>query len=419
MSPLESLGRQIAAEQDVLLEQAHDLEPVRERILGRSAPEPQRRGAFPRRLAFAGALISLALLAALLLFRRPGPQPITFTVGPQRAPGVVGQWLSAAAAEPLGVEFSDGTRFSLGPSARARIITLDHSGAGIVVESGRAEFVVIPKPTTSFRVTLGPFAVNVTGTRFSVAFYPEAQLLELKLDEGRVTVSGCVFGDGRPVVAGETVRASCKEGRMEITSGRVETAERSPSSGSTASTASSSLPPAHGAGSSPKAVAKRVDDGPPPEQPDWRKLAESGDYRSALAAADAIGFEALCQSVSAAELLLLGDAARFAGEPAKAEHAYLTLRKRFAGDSRAAVAAFMLARVASDQRGSSADAARWLDTYLAQQPEGPLAREARGRLIEARERTGDHDGARRAARDYIARYPEGPHAELAQRLLGE
>jgi outer membrane protein assembly factor BamD (BamD/ComL family) len=79
----------------------------------------------------------------------------------------------------------------------------------------------------------------------------------------------------------------------------------------------------------------------------------------------------------------------------------------------------MLARVASDQRGSSADAARWLDTYLAQQPEGPLAREARGRLIEARERTGDHDGARRAARDYIARYPEGPHAELAQRLLGE
>jgi transmembrane sensor len=420
MSGLERLGQTLADEQDALLEQHDDLGPVRERLLARAAAPAKKRQKYP--LALAAAALALLALVALVFRLRSATEPLRFTVGAARTPGVVGQWLSAGAADKLSVEFSDGTHVAFGPSARARIVTLERSGAGIVVESGRAEFVVIPKQGAIWKITLGPFAVNVTGTRFSVDWDPEAQLLVLALDEGRVSVSGCVFGDGRPVLAGETVRASCKEGRIEITSAdatrhsqsaRIETPP--------ASQPASPGPVARTPHTLPEKAAMKLEHTQPslPAPPDWRTLAERGDYRGAFGAADAAGFEKLCQSVSAAELLLLGDSARFSGQLAKAEHAYLTLRARFAADSRAPVAAFMLARISSDQRASSSQAARWLETYLAEQPSGPLGQEALGRLIEARERTGNHIGAQRAARDYIARYPAGPHAELAQRLLAE
>jgi hypothetical protein len=46
-----------------------------------------------------------------------------------------------------------------------------------------------------------------------------------------------------------------------------------------------------------------------------------------------------------------------------------------------------------------------------------MAREATGRLMEAMDRAGDHEGARRIARRYLGAYPNGPHAEQAKRVL--
>ena len=114
---------------------------------------------------------------------------------------------------------------------------------------------------------------------------------------------------------------------------------------------------------------------------------------------------------------MLGDTARFAGAGGRAAQALQGLRRRFPGDSRAAPAAFHLGRLAFDARGAYADAARWFAIYLAEQPGGGFAREAAGRLIEARERAGDLPGARDAARDYLSRHPAGPHAGKARDLL--
>ena len=50
-------------------------------------------------------------------------------------------------------------------------------------------------------------------------------------------------------------------------------------------------------------------------------------------------------------------------------------------------------------------------------PNGPLARETAGRLMEARENGGQHLAARAAAQRYLQRYPSGPDASLAIRIL--
>ena len=89
---------------------------------------------------------------------------------------------------------------------------------------------------------------------------------------------------------------------------------------------------------------------------------------------------------------------------------------RFAGSGFSSRAAYALGLLEfRDPRGLSA-AVTWFETYLKEQPRGQLAREAIGRIMEAHDRIGNREAARRYARKYLARYPEGPQAEMARRI---
>ena len=157
---------------------------------------------------------------------------------------------------------------------------------------------------------------------------------------------------------------------------------------------------------------------PPDVATSWRDLANQGKYAEALAAASAAGFDAQCQRASAGELALLGDTARFAGDHAKATRALSTLRRRFPGTAPAAQAAFLLGRLEFDGPGSFQKAADWFRTSLREQPNGPLAAEARGRFMEALHRAGNDHAARDAAAQYLHDYPSGPYAALAKDIRG-
>src|SRR5260221_115207 len=77
---------------------------------------------------------------------------------------------------------------------------------------------VVPRPGNDWSVRTGPFAVWVKGTKFEVSYDPEADDFLLELHEGKVIVSGCGFGKGRAVEAGERVRASCASRTSSVTS---------------------------------------------------------------------------------------------------------------------------------------------------------------------------------------------------------
>ena len=112
---------------------------------------------------------------------------------------------------------------------------------------------------------------------------------------------------------------------------------------------------------------------------------------------------------------MLGDVARYAGDLARSQQAYLAVRQRFPGPD-AGSATFALARMAFEAP-DDAQAIHWLDVYRRENPDGPLAREALGRLLEVYVRTHDDATARRAARLYLDTYPSGPHAKLARSVL--
>ncbi len=349
--------------------------------------------------ALAGAAFALVAAWAVGLDRRPAP--LTFTVG--STPGAAGAWIGARGNVPLPVRFSDGTQMTLDGGANARVFAVDGNGAHVVLERGAAHAAVVHTGTSRWSIGVGPYDVRVTGTRFDVAWDPITQKFSLDLEEGSVLVEGCGLRERR-VVAGQSMRATCGESEAPA-----------PETSAAATPASTPVPSAAATPISSPAPAEPRPAVTAEAEPAWNDLALAGRYTEALARVRA-DYDARCNSLSPSDLLLLADVARYAGDVARAKQAWLALRTRFPEDARASSAAFFLGRTAFEE-GAFADAEQWFDVSLRESPSGPLAREAAGRLIEACQRAGDADAARRAARRYLSEYPTGPHAKLAESVV--
>ncbi len=148
--------------------------------------------------------------------------------------------------------------------------------------------------------------------------------------------------------------------------------------------------------------------------PPAAELARAGRYDEAVAAAAGVGWQRWMAQADRADLLVVADAARFSRDSSRATRLYVYLRSRAPGSTQAAAAAFALGQLAFDQRRDYNAAAAWFGRYLVERPTGSLAREAAGRLLEARLKADDHAGACAAARKYMVRHASGPHANLAR-----
>ena len=426
LKSFEALGAHVAKHEDALLDRAAPDENVRqtlaERAAGRVDRKPRRGGWRPALIA-AIAVGSAAAAGTWLFVRSRATEaaPLSFTVGEPPRAGVLRQWVSASSSSDLPVRFSDGSTMTLTGGSRGRVLRVNPTGAELVVETGRAIVAVVPKANADFRLRTGPFDVEVTGTRFVAAYNPEKDHFQLDLHEGRVVVTGCGLGDGVSVSAGQRLEASCSPAKYAVSSSVETPRPASPSARPSPGAAPAEATPETAAPATP-ATDNTRERTPEPRngarkaavqaQESWRELGRQGHFRSAYQAASVAGFEAECAGARPDELLLLGDAARLSGHADHAAYAYQSLRRRFAGSAAAAQAAFNLGRL-----GTQGDAKRWFETYLAEQPSGPLAEAALGRLFEAEVQRGGAAGARDLARRYLERYPRGAHADKARTVL--
>jgi TolA-binding protein len=403
---------ELRAEQDRLRTQAGYLQRARSR---RGALVRPRRVAARRaaRWAFAASLGVAAAAAVTVTWQRwpAGVEPLSLTIGERGERGTAGVFVAAPADRELPLRFGDGTRFELAAGTSARVASLDERGAHLIIEKGRALAAVVHRPDSRWRLDVGPFQVAVVGTRFDVSWDAAGRVLDLRLDEGAVQVSGGLLREALEVRAGQRLRAFADDARVELSGGPLKDepsaaldvvvgeSKRAPEETPVASAPR---------GSSTAAAASAA------AAPSWPALATAGKFREALAAAEKAGFEAECRRASGADLLALGDAARLSGAASRAEQAYTAARGKLPGGGRAS---YGLGLLAFDQRGDFIGAARHFEAYLREQPNGPLRAEATGRLMEAWQRAGRLNEARRVAEQYLSRYPQGPQASRAKQLL--
>lgn len=402
---LGALPGEIAAHQQSTLENPHRLRRARTQLLlsarGRTLERMPVRRPLGSRLWAPIALA--AALAIALIALRSREAPLTFEIGASGVPGQVGTPVQAPASASMNLQFSDGTALSLEAGAKVRIDEIGAQGAGVVLEDGSFRARVIHRVRSRWQVYAGPYRVLVTGTRFDVRWDAARRSFMLELHEGAVTVFGpSLAASGKRVLPRETVR--------------IEAETPSPPSRVPESAASASLR-APASGREPRPTPSLSVTAQPASPASWKSLALAGDYAAAFAAADTEGIANICKRASSGDLLLLGNTARLAKKVAQAEQAYLSARTRPGDTHQRAVAAFQLGRLAQDARGDHARGASWFEIYLTEAPDGPLGREAAGRVTEAHHRAGNSAAARLAAKRYLGRYPGGPYESLARRLL--
>jgi transmembrane sensor len=416
---LEALGARVS-ETEARVGARSDFKPrVRARLL-QSRGARTHSGELWRLAAFTavGALLATALIVVI----QRSQAALSFIFDQGAAPGL-GAPLRSSSIDAV-LKFSDGTKFTLGADAQLRVVAVDHDGARVVVDHGRARAEVVHRDAARWIVDAGPFEVRVTGTSFDVAWSPESSTFDLRVQNGSVVVSGCSMA-AVAVTAGQELKTTCQWANQPDGApspvAEIELDAMPVSSGSGSQNAAAPrMRAAAGADAAADAepsapIAAAVDAGPGP----WVALAAVGRYRDAYAAADAAGFEAVCDRAGADELLTLADAALYAGRGDRSRATLLKLREKYPGTSAAAVAAFRLGRAAFDGKGAYAEASQWFRTYLREQPGGGFSREATGRLLEIDHLQGNAQGARTLARQYLQVWPSGPHAPLARAILGE
>lgn len=328
--------------------------------------------------------IPLAAAAAALAVFAVVNAPLTYTVGASAVHE--GGWVRANEA-PAEVRFSDGTRFELKAGGQAEIVSTDARGAVVRVSSGVLSAQVVHRVASRWQVQAGPYAVRVTGTKFTTSRIAEDEV-EVELLEGSVEVSGPGLAAPLQLKAGQRFHASLERSGARVEVSSLEAVEK----------------PA------PQIAKPR----PPLKPAGWRVKVAAGDFDGVVQAARAEGLEVALRR-DADEVFGLGEAARYLKDAALAERSFLTVRRRFPRTPEAAHAALLLGDVA-EQQARWADANQWYQQCEAD-GQASLLPEALGRRLRVLEQLKHHEEARALALRYLQLDPSGPWAAVARRTL--
>jgi hypothetical protein len=346
---------------------------------------------------------AVGLIAAVLLLRGRASLP--------KEP-LQGAWQGRSVAEssrvvaPAGrgetLSFSDGSRVELGARAEIALSKLGPEQARLELAQGHLDATIRKGTGRAWTFAAGPYAVRVVGTAFTVDWDARSGLFAVNVREGKVLVSGSDLRQGGVLLgAGERLE------RHDLPS---EQAKVAPTE--------SQQPPGVKLPATPEPASARHDAAVGSSADDeFRAQAARGNYTAAIAAARRTGFDRLEAELSATDLLLLANTARYAGTASEARSALLKLRERFPGSPSASHAALLLASHAEDRDKNPNEAERWLRTFLMESPRGELAAGARARLMAALLRRGARTEAEQVARDYLRLHPGGQHVAQAEAVL--
>jgi transmembrane sensor len=324
-------------------------------------------------------LLSAAALAAAGVFGA-----VMWQVGPNAA----GEQPTARTAPPA-VDERSGDRTPDLPVDRSEVTALTPSTRVVSEHSREARVYRLLAGSVRLRVTHEPqrplvvhaagVDVHVIGTEFVVEL--------LDSDQVRVAVE-----KGRVLVESPGGRLALGPGEERVFVGRTDAV------------------PAE-AESPPPATTSPAPSGGAATGPNWRKLAQSGEYAEAHAALK----KAPHVANDPAELMLAADAARLSGHSTDAVPYLRRVLANHPGDSRTPLAAFTLGRVLLDELGRPSEAAEAF--AKARASGGVLAEDALAREAQARSHAGQRAEARRLAEEYLRRYPNGRRADLVRAYL--
>jgi TolA-binding protein len=348
------------------------------------------------------------------------------------------------------LRFSDGSEVGLAEGTRVHVRSVEEHGARLTLDDGTAHVYVVPLPGARWSFDAGPFVLGVTGTAFVLAWSSIEHRLDVRLENGSVTVSGPmsdapialragqwltvrgndirIRGLGQSESASDATLAASPQRDEDLDGTSVspqpgqrpiaESPER-PATPNAPAPAAQARPdrawqsePSHGAADRSSHVRGLTTSAPDHH---WGADLARGKVSSIVDEALRIGLDKTLAESSSDELSALGDAARYTRRDDIARAALSALRRRFPQSFHARDAAFLLGRLAETQQDPRG-ALSWFEAYLGEAPDGTYASEALGRKMTVLQRLEGDDAARPVAEAYLRRFPGGTYARAAEAL---
>jgi TolA-binding protein len=324
--------------------------------------------------------------------------------------------LDVGNGRPQTARFSDGTEVRVDPGTRARIRFVTNHGAELALSRGSLHAAVVHSAASEWRFDAGPFVVHVTGTAFGLAWDPELDRFDLRLERGSVTVSSAVINDSIQVVTGQwlTIRPHSNEVFIrDLTAvASKDEPEHEPDPPSASPEAGAGAAPVTSVSPATPSTAK----GLPDNGHTWALDLLHGKADRIVDDALRRGLDGCLSDSTPSELSALADAARYTRRNDVARRALLAERRRFAGSQTSLDAALLLGRLAEAEQNYG-QALTWFDTYLAEAPGGAHASEALGRKMASVRHTATSAAARAVAEEYLGKYPDGIYSSAARAIL--
>jgi ferric-dicitrate binding protein FerR (iron transport regulator) len=293
------------------------LDALRARLSGRRPHGNVHRAALAATGAF--AIAGCVVLGYSWARHRSDPAPALVLRVEGADLSVNGAVESAGSAGPV-LRFSDGSEIALGERSRARVRSIDEHGARVSLERGEVHVYVVHGPGTRWTFDAGPFVVAVTGTAFGLSWREDTQRLDVRLENGTVSVSGPVSDTPMTLRAGQWLTAQGGDVRIRRLDAaddvEADAASIAPRSADVA-TAPSETPPAWqsaaaGANVTPPGSASRRSPSGSPRQHNWAgDLARGRPFKAIVADAVALGVDDVFAQSSGVELGALADSARY------------------------------------------------------------------------------------------------------------
>ena len=334
-----------------------------------SLPRPRSRRWWL--LAPVAACAALALLVALGVFRW-ARSPLHFTLDGHEPPT---DYLVADAGQPRQVDFSDGSSLVLRSLGRLRVTNTDSRGATLLLERGQLDASIRHRPSSRWRLDVGPYAVQVTGTRFNVTWDPDNGDFGLALLDGAVGIRGPGISAPITLEVGQLFRAN-KTGTYAVQR-QAAVAPASPVAGPVAGPAGyEAATPSEAARGASNAGPERAASPSAPNRPacDWAGPVSKGQFEATVSRARRLGVDTALAECPPRGLFALADAARYLGKFQLARSALLAIRKRSPEDT--SKAAFFLGRM-EEARGNLDLALGWYAQAMEGNPEPHFAQEAK------------------------------------------
>jgi TolA-binding protein len=326
------------------------------------------------------------------------------------APPVGGYVRASDSVESL-LSFSDGSELRMAARARGRVVEVNGRGARFALEEGTMSVDVRPRLDSHWLFEAGPFVVTVRGTSFNLAWNPNETVLEVRLQDGAVTVANNVWGNEIQMRAGQTLRVSLRDATTTLgTLGGVADSSPSTTLAPSATAAPSETAP-------PAPIAEATAAVPRWSNRGWPKQLAAGKAAAIVSDAERAGVAEVLERADGEDLWALANAARYTARYGLAKQALLAQRTRFPSSQRAREAAFLIGRLHDGDPAEPGQALAWYERYLTEVRDGAHVSDALGRKMTLLQRWGRSKEAVSIAREYVRRFPGGTYANAARVLI--